>query len=143
MLSVFAQSSKLLFSKHAPHTDTLRCLTTSHSERDRHLCLGLGSNVVDYLYSVESLPREGMKGYFTRGVPIPQARKAGGVILNHLTWAAQLGVPCGLLCCQGKDEEGEFLRKFLRKAQVRTDYIDVSDLYQTGFSYIFVESSGD
>ena len=98
---------------------------------------------MDYLYSVESLPRKGMKGFFTRGVSIPHAKKAGGVVLNHLAWAAQLGVPCGLLGLQGKDEEGKFLREFLRKAQVRTDCIDVSDLYQTGFSYIFVEPTGN
>ena len=142
---MFFRKLKCILPKQTLHSlkiQTLRLTATSQTQSDKHLCLGLGSNVVDYIYSVESLPKEGMKGFFTRGVSIPQAKKAGGVILNHLAWAAQHGVPCGLLGLQGKDEEGKFLREFLRRVHVRTDYIDVSDLYQTGFSYIFVEASG-
>ncbi|KAI6647612.1 Arabinose 5-phosphate isomerase [Oopsacas minuta] len=121
----------------------IRLLSTCQSHKNTPLCLGLGSNVVDYIYSVESLPKEGMKGYFTRNVSIPHAKKAGGVVLNHLAWAAQLGVPCGLLALQGNDEEGRFLRQFLNSINVRTDFIDISHQYNTGFSYIMVESSGE
>lgn len=131
------------FVRNSTTAPNIRFLSISRSHRERTLCLGLGSNVVDYIYSVESLPKEGMKGYFTRGISIPQAKKAGGVVLNHLAWSAHLGVPCGLLALQGNDEEGKFLRDFLKKANVQTDFIHVSDQYNTGFSHIMVEPSGE
>ena len=123
-------------------TPNIRYLSISRIHKEKNLCLGLGSNVVDYIYSVESLPKQGMKGYFSRGVSIPQAKKAGGVVLNHLAWSAHLGVPCGLLALQGDDNEGKFLRDFLKKVNVQTDFIHVSEHYITGFSHIMVEPSG-
>ena len=131
------------FVTNSTKTPIIRYLSTSRTHMERTICLGLGSNVVDYIYSVESLPKEGMKGYFTRGVPIPQAKKAGGVVLNHLAWSAHLGVPCGLLALQGADDEGKFLRDFLKKVNVRTDFIHVSEQFNTGFSHIMVEQSGE
>ena len=47
----------------------------SHLSYQKSLCLGLGSNVVDHIFAVKSLPKEGLKGYFKERTPIPKVSK--------------------------------------------------------------------
>ena len=59
--------------------------------------LGCGSNVVDVFFRVRAMPVAGTKGYFQDPTKVVEGTVVGGVTLNHLSWAAALGAPTGLL----------------------------------------------
>ena len=73
-------------------------------------CVGCGSNVVDRFFRVRAIPKVGEKGFFFSPTKILEDSIVGGVTLNHLAWAAELGVPVGLLALQGDDEAGRLVR---------------------------------
>ncbi|XP_065826108.1 uncharacterized protein [Oscarella lobularis] len=108
------------------------------------MLLGCGSNVVDQFFRVRALPTPGEKGFFADPNRILEDSVVGGVTLNHLAWAALLGVPSGLLGLQGDDTSGRLIRSVLeRDLNIKTEFIRVSDKYTTAESYVFVQEDGE
>ncbi|XP_065899706.1 bifunctional ribokinase/ribose-5-phosphate isomerase A-like [Dysidea avara] len=106
--------------------------------------LGCGSNVVDNIYKVRALPRPGDKGFFDcQNKKILQQKVVGGVTLNHLAWAAQVGVDTGLLAIHGNDEAGTFIRSNLRRLGVSLKYITVENTEMSGQCHVLIENSGE
>jgi len=68
-------------------------------------------------------------------------RHVGGVILNHLGWAAALGVRCGVFGRQGDDEDGRFLRAAMDERGIARDLLLVDE--PTSLSEIFVDLAGE
>jgi ribokinase len=68
-------------------------------------------------------------------------RHVGGVILNHLGWAAAIGVRCGIFGRQGGDEEGRFLRATMDERGIARDILEVDE--PTSLSEIFVDDAGE
>ncbi len=73
--------------------------------------IGIGSMAVDRLQRVVRILGPEEKGMV---VPTPDGvhvhAQVGGVVLNHLGWAAALGLPTGIFGKQADDEGGRFLR---------------------------------
>lgn len=57
---------------------------------------------MDQFLRMRAIPKVGEKGFFSSPTKIIEASVVGGVTLNHLAWAASLGVPTGGLFLQGK-----------------------------------------
>ena len=51
------------------------------------------------------------EGILPNPTKVVEGTVVGGVTLNHLSWAAALGAPTGLLALQGDDELGNTIRK--------------------------------
>ena len=68
-------------------------------------------------------------------------RHVGGVILNHLGWAAAIGVRCGIFGRQGDDDEGRFLRAAMDERGIARDIRVVDE--PTSLSEIFVDDAGE
>ncbi|XP_062508700.1 uncharacterized protein LOC134184942 isoform X2 [Corticium candelabrum] len=106
--------------------------------------LGCGSNVIDKFFKVEALPKPGEKGYFASSERILERSLVGGVTLNHLAWAALLGVPASLLALQGDDQSGRFIRSALsQQYHVDTSFIKVSKDYTTSECFVFIQRDGE
>ena len=104
--------------------------------------LGLGSNVVDRFYRVcgaDGLkPICGQKGYFAS-----EGEVVGGVTLNHLSWAAALGVPTALAALQGEDEAGRMIRAAMDEHGVSCDALTVSRDASSSVSHVILDESGE
>jgi arabinose-5-phosphate isomerase len=72
--------------------------------------VGIGSMVVDRLHRVPRILGADEKGILRAGASGPREVRVGGVVLNHLGWAAALGLPTGIFGKQADDEGGRFLR---------------------------------
>lgn len=68
-------------------------------------------------------------------------RHVGGVILNHMGWAAAIGVRCGIFGRQGGDDEGRFLRAAMNERCIASDILVVDE--STSLSEIFVDDAGE
>jgi arabinose-5-phosphate isomerase len=97
---------------------------------------GCGSNVVDRFFRVRAIPKVGEKGFFDSPTKILETSVVGGVTLNHLAWAAELGVPCGLLALQGDDDAGRLVRSAMDDVRVSAECVEVSQEYTTAESYV-------
>jgi arabinose-5-phosphate isomerase len=71
----------------------------------------------------------------------PVARFVGGVVLNHLGWAAALGLRTGIFGRQAADEDGRFLRAAMDRAGIARDI--VLDGEASSLAEIFVDDAGD
>ena len=72
---------------------------------------GIGSMVVDRLYRIPRILHADEKGILRSFEDGARCRTyVGGVVLNHLGWAAALGVRAGIFGKQADDENGRFLR---------------------------------
>ena len=104
--------------------------------------LGLGSNVVDRFYRVRGAgglaPIVGQKGYFAS-----EGEVVGGVTLNHLSWAAALGVPTALAALQGEDEAGRMIRAAMKAHGVSSDALSVSGEVASSVSHVILDESGE
>ncbi len=80
---------------------------------------GIGSMVVD---RVHRAPRilGGDEKAILRPLPAggPVDVHVGGVVLNHLGWAATLGMRAGIFGRQGDDENGRFLRAAMDRLDI-------------------------
>ena len=65
----------------------------------------------------------------------------GGVTLNHLGWAAALGLRCGVFGRQGEDDEGRFLRATMDARGIARDIRVVADA-GSSVAEIFVDDRG-
>ena len=109
---------------------------------NKRLCIGAGSNVVDLFFPVRKLPSPGDKQYFSHE-QLVSSQVVGGVTLNHLCWARELGVPTALLALQGLDANGEKVRAKLASLGVGTGLIRASADFTTSVSYILSEEGGE
>ena len=98
--------------------------------------LGCGSNVVDVFFRVRAMPVAGTKGYFQDPTKVVEGTVVGGVTLNHLSWAAALGAPTGLLALQGDDDLGNTIRTKLTDINVSIEHIKHGDEFATSVSHI-------
>jgi ribokinase len=104
--------------------------------------VGVGGMVVDRMHRAVSLVGDDGKEFlrpFDNGAFV--ALHPGGVTLNHLGWAAALGLRCGILGRQGEDEEGRFLRATMDAREIAWD-IDVVIGASSAVAEIFVDDAG-
>ena len=126
--------------KQSPIRNLARCWSSASAIP---LVLGCGSNVVDQFFMVEAVPKVGEKGFFRSPNKIHEKSVVGGVTLNHLSWAALLGVPTGLLALQGGDVPGRLIRRSMKKLGISPEFLQVSEEYMTAQSYVFVQQDGE
>ncbi len=109
-------------------------------ERTRDVA-GIGSMVVDRLHRIPRVLGPEEKGIL-RPMPDgkPQQTFVGGVVLNHLGWAAALGVRVGVFGKQAEDEDGRFLRAAMDRLGIERDLI--LDGSASSFAHIFVDDEG-
>ena len=72
--------------------------------------VGIGSMVLDRIARVPRILGADEKGIVRDTDSGPVRECVGGVVLNHLGWAAALGLPVGIFGKQADDAEGRFLR---------------------------------
>ena len=66
--------------------------------------------------------------------------RVGGVVLNHLGWAAVLGLPVGIFGKQADDSHGRFLRDAMDAFGIAKDL--VLDGSASSFADIYVDDVG-
>jgi len=103
--------------------------------------VGIGSMVVD---RIRRVPRVLGPDEKASVLPAPDGApvevKPGGVVLNHLGWAAALGLATGIFGKQAADSEGRFLRAAMARLGIATDL--VLDGSASSTAEIFVDPSG-
>ena len=102
---------------------------------------GIGSMVVDRLHRIPRVLGAEEKGIL-RPMPDgkPEQTFVGGVVLNHLGWAAALGLRTGVFGKQAEDENGRFLRAAMDRLGIERDL--VLDGSASSFAHIFVDDEG-
>jgi len=102
---------------------------------------GIGSMVVDRLHRIPRVLGTEEKGIL-RLLPDgrPEQTFVGGVVLNHLGWAAALGLRTGIFGKQAEDENGRFLRQAMDRLGIERDL--VLDGSASSFAHIFVDDEG-
>ncbi len=102
---------------------------------------GIGSMVVDRLHRIPRVLGAEEKGILR---PMPDGRPeqtyVGGVVLNHLGWAAALGLQTGVFGKQAEDENGRFLRAAMDRLGIERDL--VLDGSASSVAHIFVDDEG-
>jgi arabinose-5-phosphate isomerase len=97
--------------------------------------------VVDRLHRIPRVLGPEEKGILR---PMPDGRPeqtfVGGVVLNHLGWAAALGLRTGIFGKQAEDENGRFLRQAMDRLGIERDL--VLDGSASSFAHIFVDDQG-
>ena len=63
--------------------------------------------------------------------------------MNHLSWAAALGAPTGLLALQGDDELGNTIREKLTDINVSIEHIKYGNEFATSVSHILLDKDGE
>jgi len=108
---------------------------------DRLAVAGIGSMVVDRVHRVPRILKgdekgllRGLSGGGSVGIHV------GGVVLNHLGWAAALGLRAGLFGRQGDDDHGRFLRAAMDRLGIERDIR--LDGTATAVAEIFVDDAG-
>ncbi|HEY5657446.1 MAG TPA: PfkB family carbohydrate kinase [Myxococcota bacterium] len=104
--------------------------------------VGIGSMVVDRVHRAPRILAAEEKGIL-RGVGEsgPVALHVGGVVLNHLGWAAALGLRAGICGRQADDENGRFLRAAMQRLGIARDIrLEGS---ASSFAEIFVDDAGE
>jgi sugar/nucleoside kinase (ribokinase family) len=104
--------------------------------------VGIGSMVVDRVHRSPRILGADEKGILravSGGGPVQSA--VGGVVLNHLGWAAALGLRTGIFGRQARDENGLFLRAAMDRAGIERS-LDLAGS-ASSFAEIFVDDGGD
>ncbi|MCA9509803.1 MAG: carbohydrate kinase family protein, partial [Myxococcales bacterium] len=103
--------------------------------------VGIGSMVVDRVHRAAALAGADAKSLLA---PLASGavveRCVGGVVLNHLGWAAAMGVRCGVFGRQGDDDDGRFLRAAMDARGIARDIALVADA--PSLAEIFVDAAG-
>lgn len=103
--------------------------------------VGIGSMVVDRVHRAPRILRSDEKTILR---PLhggaPMRAFTGGVVLNHLGWAAALGLRAGIFGRQADDENGRFLRAAMDRAGIARDILP--DGSASSFAEIFVDDAG-
>ncbi|HVH19160.1 MAG TPA: PfkB family carbohydrate kinase [Myxococcota bacterium] len=103
--------------------------------------VGIGSMVVDRFHRVRRLLGADQKAILRDlegGGPVRAF--TGGVVLNHLGWAAALGLRTGIFGRQADDENGRVLRAAMDRAGIARDI--ALDGGASSFAEIFVDDVG-
>ncbi len=103
--------------------------------------VGIGSMVVDRLHRSPRVLRADEKGIL-RALPGGGSRASfvGGVVLNHLGWAALLGLRTGIFGKQADDAEGRFLRAAMERMGI--EHHLALDGSASSTAEIFVDDAG-
>ncbi|HVN39743.1 MAG TPA: PfkB family carbohydrate kinase [Myxococcota bacterium] len=103
--------------------------------------VGIGSMVVDRVHRAQRVIGADQKTIL-RELPDggPVRAFTGGVVLNHLGWAAALGLRAGIFGRQADDENGRILRDAMDRAGIERDL--VLDGSASSFAEIFVDDVG-
>lgn len=104
--------------------------------------VGIGSMVVDRVHRAPRLLGAEQKAIL-RDVAGdgPVRRHVGGVVLNHLGWAAALGLRVGIFGRQASDADGHFLRAAMDRAGIEHDI--ALDGSATSLAEIFIDDAGE
>jgi arabinose-5-phosphate isomerase len=103
--------------------------------------VGIGSMVVDRLHRVPRIVGCDEKGILRPFGPGTSARsQVGGVVLNHLGWAAVLGLRTGIFGRQADDAAGRFLRAAMDRLGIERQLI--LDGSASSTAEIFVDDEG-
>ena len=91
--------------------------------------VGIGSMVVDRVHRSRRILGSDEKGIL-RDVESsgPVRSRVGGVVLNHLGWAATLGLHTGIFGRQADDEGGRFLRDAMDRFGIERDLLLDDDM---------------
>jgi arabinose-5-phosphate isomerase len=104
--------------------------------------VGIGSMVVDRVHRAPRLLGAEQKGILRSvGDAGPVQTHVGGVVLNHLGWAAALGAKVGIFGRQAPDANGAFLREAMDRAGIERDI--TLDGEASSFAEIFVDDAGE
>ena len=95
--------------------------------------VGIGANVFDTLYSLESFPKEDTK---TKAVSSKIA--GGGPVATGLVAAQKLGEKTAYIGVLADDNSGKFLKEDFAKYGVNTDYIEVKKGYRSFQSVLWL-----
>jgi len=102
---------------------------------------GIGSVVADRLHRVPRLLGPDEKGILRpMAGGAPTELHVGGVVLNHLGWAAALGLRTGVFGKQADDEGGRFLRAAMDRHGIEHRF--VLDGSASAFADIYVDDAG-
>jgi arabinose-5-phosphate isomerase len=112
-----------------------------NAERPARRTVGIGSLVADRLHRVPRVLGVDEKGIMRAGADGRTAElRVGGVVLNHLGWAAVLGLPVGVFGKQADDANGRFLRDAMDRFGIAKDL--VLDGSASSFADIYVDDAG-
>jgi len=103
--------------------------------------VGIGSMVVDRMHRAARLlggDEKGMLQAFESGASVEN--RVGGVVLNHLGWAAALGLRTGIFGRQPKDEGGRFLQRAMARAGIEAHLVEEGAASSS--AEIFVDDEG-
>ncbi|MCP5059668.1 MAG: SIS domain-containing protein [bacterium] len=103
--------------------------------------LGIGSMAVDRIRRVPRILGSEEKGTIHVQGGVAEEQRVGGVVLNHLGWAAVLGNPTGIFGKQADDAGGRFLRQAMDGLGIERHL--VLDGSASTFADIFVDDSGE
>jgi len=102
---------------------------------------GIGSMVVDRVHRTPRLVGADEKAILHGiGGSGPVRRAVGGVVLNHLGWAAVLGLRTGIFGRQARDEDGRFLRAAMDRFGIER-HLDLGGS-ASSVAEVFVDDSG-
>lgn len=111
------------------------------SERPQRRTVGIGSMVADRLHRVQRILGIDEKGILRAAADGRTGElRVGGVVLNHLGWAAVLGLPVGIFGKQADDAIGRFLRDAMDRFGIAKDL--VLDGSASSFADIYVDDAG-
>jgi sugar/nucleoside kinase (ribokinase family)/D-arabinose 5-phosphate isomerase GutQ len=109
----------------------------------RHLdVVGIGSVVADRIHRVPKLLGADQKA-IARALPGGGSVevRVGGVVLNHLGWAALLGLDVGIFGRQADDADGRFLRDAMDRHGIEHRF--VLDGSASSFAEVFIDDGGN
>ena len=109
--------------------------------RDALDVVGIGSMVLDRMHRAARIVGPEQKGLLLEldgGGPVRPF--VGGVVLNHLGWAAVLGLRVGIFGRQADDEAGRFLREAMHRLGIERQL--VLDGSASSVAEIFVDEAG-
>jgi len=102
--------------------------------------VGIGSMVVDRLHRVPRILGADEKGILRGSATGVREVRVGGVVLNHLGWAAALGLPTGIFGKQADDDGGRFLRAAMDRLGIEREI--VLDGSASSSADIYVDDAG-
>lgn len=113
---------------------------TGPADRDLDV-VGIGSMVVDRVHRAPRLLGPDEKVHLRSVDGGPVRILPGGVVLNHLGWAATLGLRTGIFGRQADDPEGRFLRAAMDRLGVARDIATGGPA--SSVAEIFVDDAGE
>lgn len=123
---------------------TARRRQQSPAKRDLDV-VGIGSMAVDRVHRAPRILSPGEKGVLREVLAGagPVRSYVGGVVLNHLGWAAILGLRTGIFGRQADDEGGRLLRGAMARTGIESHIHLDPDGAASTVAEIFVDDSGE